>query len=187
MSDDPNAPGFAMQRAVEILASIYEREHAKQSAPPPPLERPLVLFSETIALAVGTTTREEVERALGVAFAYPVRGFHTYCCAGNAGARQFLSAFYARDLLVSAELYVPKSDRAPSLAPRDIRFRLVPGEIALGMPVTALNEAFGKVSEVAEKLGAYADMYGASFPGGSAYAMGNGGTIERLAIYGTGA
>lgn len=187
MSDDPNAPGFAMQRAVEILASIYEREHQKHSAPPPPLDKPLVLFSETIAFVVGTTTREQVERALGMAFAYPARGWHTYCCAGTGGRREFLSAFYANDRLLSAELYLPKSDRAPSLAPRDIRFRLVPGEIALGMPVTTLSEAFGKVSEVAEKLGAYSDMYGASFPGGSAYVMGNGGTIERIALYGTGA
>lgn len=182
---DPNAPDFAMKRAVEILANIYERGREKENAPPPPLEKKLLLFSETIALDLGVTTRERVEGALGVAFSYPARGWHTYCCSGRERAREFLSLFYSGDVLLSAEVYLPKSERAPSLAPRDLHFRIVPGEIALGMPVTALPDAFGKISAVAEKLGAFSDMYGAAFPGGSAYAMGNGGIIERLALYGT--
>ena len=181
---DPDAPDFAMKRAVEILANIYERGREKENAPPPPLDKKLLLFSETIALELGASTRETVEAALGVAFAYPARGWHTYCLRGRERSREFLSLFYSGDALLSAELYLPKSDRAPSLAPRDLHFRIVPGEIALGMPVTVLPDAFGKVSAVAEKLGAFSDMYGASFPGGSAYAMGNGGVIERLALYG---
>jgi hypothetical protein len=78
---------------------------------------------------------------------------------------------------------VPKSDRAPSLAARDLCFRLVPGEIAVGMPVTALSEHFGRVSAIAQKLGAFTDIFGARFASGCAYAMGNKGVIERLALY----
>lgn len=180
---DPNAPDFAMQRAVEILAKIYERETEQSEAIPPPADKPLVLFSEAIALHVGETKQDEVERTLGIAFAYPVRGWHTYCCKGRTGEREFLSLFYSGGSLASGELYLPKSDRAPSLAPRDLQFRIVPGEIAVGMPITALPQHFARVSEVAEKLGAFSDIFGARFPGGSAYAMGNGGKIERLAVY----
>src|SRR5260370_42096115 len=71
---DPNAPDFAMQRAVEILASIYERQRKLLETPPPPMDKPVVLFNESISLAVGNTTRAAVERELGVAFAYPARG-----------------------------------------------------------------------------------------------------------------
>jgi hypothetical protein len=183
VSDDPNAPDFAMQRAVEILATIYERNRERRDAPAPPMDKPILLFNETIALEVGATTRESVERELGIAYAYPARGWHTYCCGGRAGTREFLSLFYSEGRLASAELYVPKSERAPALAKRDLHFRFVPGEIALGMPTTALSENFEHVSAVAEKLGAFTEIFGARFPGGSAYAMGNDGTIERLALY----
>jgi hypothetical protein len=33
------------------------------------------------------------------------------------------------------------------------------------------------------ELGPYAEIFEARFPGGAAYAMGNDGIIERLAIY----
>lgn len=185
MSDDPPAD-FAMRRAVEILAGIYERRSTKpQATPPPAADRPLVLFNETIAFDVTRTKRRDVERALGIAFAYPAAGWHTYCVRGPGGTRLFASLFYSKERLISAELYVPQVERAPNLAPRDLLFRFVPGEIEIGKPVTSLPEHFGRISTIAEKLGAYEDMYGASFPGGSAYVMGNGGTIERLALYGS--
>ena len=176
-------PDFAMQRAVEILANIYERRQKTTDAPPPPAGKPIVLFNETIAFDVTRTKREDVERALGIGFAYPARGWHTYCVRGSQGARLFASLFYSSDSLVAAELYVPKVERAPNLEPRDLNFRFVPGEIAVGKPVTSLPEHFGRISALAEKLGAYQEMFGATFPGGSAYAMGNDGAIERLAIY----
>lgn len=182
MSEGP-PPDFAMQRAVEILASIYERQQKTNDVPPPPVDKPIVLFSETIAFDVTRTQRHDVERALGVAFAYPARGWHTYCVRGPDGARLFASLFYSDGELIAAELYVPKVDRAPKLAPRDLTFRFVPGELAVGKPITTLPEHFGRVSALAEKFGAYSEMFEARFPGGSAYAMGNGGTIERLAIY----
>jgi hypothetical protein len=182
MSERPT-PDFAMQRAVEILASIYERQQKSNDLPPPPAERPIVLFSETIAFDVARTKRHDVERALGIAFSYPARGWHTYCVRGPDRARLFASVFYSADALIAAELYVPKVERAPKLEPRDLTFRFVPGEIAVGKPITALPEYFGRISALAETLGAYKEMFEARFPGGSAYAMGNDGIIERLAIY----
>jgi hypothetical protein len=172
-----------MQRAVEILANIYERQQKSNDVPPPPADKPIVLFNETIAFDVTRTHRNDVERALGIAFSYPTRGWHTYCVRGVEGARLFASLFYSADALIAAELYVPKVERAPKLEPRDLTFRFVPGELAVGKPITALPEHFGRISALAETFGAYKEMFEARFPGGSAYAMGNGGTIERLAIY----
>jgi len=186
---DKPPPDFAMTRAVEILAQIYERQRKAAEVPPVPFDRVVVMFNETIAFDVTKTTRRDVERALGVAFAYPVRGWHTYCVRGTGGSREFASLFYqrhagAQSSLVSAELYLPKVDRAPKLEPRNLGgFRLVPGEIAIGSPLTSLPENFARIEKPAD-LGPYEDIFEARFPGGSAYAMGNAGSIERLAIYG---
>lgn len=182
MSEGPT-PDFAMQRAVEILAGIYERQQKSSDVPPPPVDKPIVIFNETIAFDVTRTQRSDVERALGVAFSYPARGWHTYCVRGPEGARLFASLFYSGASLIAVELYVPKVERAPNLAPRDLNFRFVPGEIAVGRPITSLPEHFGRISRLAEAFGAYKEMFEARFPGGSAYAMGNEGAIERLAIY----
>jgi hypothetical protein len=182
-------PDFAMARAVEILAKIYERQRDAAKVPPVPFDRVVVLFNETVAFDVTKTTRRDVERALGIAFSYPVRGWHTYCVRGAEGTREFVSLFYearpkAESTLVSAELYLPKVDRAPALEPRNLgRFRLIPGEIAIGAPLTTLPENFARI-EKPEGLGPYEDIFEARYPGGSAYAMGNAGTIERLALYG---
>ncbi|HTU81682.1 MAG TPA: hypothetical protein VMF61_06110 [Candidatus Acidoferrales bacterium] len=176
-----------MSRAVEILYELYQRQRRSSEAPPPaPLDRVALLFNETIAFDVTKTRRDEVERTLGIAFAYPARGWHTYCVRGQLG-REFLSLFYASgprpQALVSAELYLPKVDRAPALEPRNLgSFRIVPGEIAIGMQLASLSESFGRIPKP-EGFGAYAGIFEARFPGGAAYAMGNEGIIERLAIY----
>jgi len=183
MSDDASTPDFAMLRAVEILANIYERARKAEDVPPPPSDVPIVLFSEAVALRVGATTRAEVEKALGIAFSYPARGWHTYCVKGTRGERLFASIFYSDKVMSAAELYVPKVDRAPNLTKRDLHFRLVPGEISVGMPVTSLPEHYGRIAGMPTGMGAYTDMFEARFPGGAAYAMGNEGTIERLAVY----
>jgi hypothetical protein len=179
--DEP-VPDFAMQRAVEILANVYEAGRARANVPPAPLDRPVVLANEHVAFTLGATTRAEVERAFGVAFAYPMRGWHTYA-AREDGRRYFLSLFYGDAGLVALEYYVPKADRAPNLAARDYgAFRLSPGDVALGTPFTALDEryvtAVGGPAPVV-----YAEAYEARFPGGVAYVMGNGGRIERLGLY----
>lgn len=183
MSDDSTTPDFAMLRAVEILASIYERAQKAEDVPPPPSDVPIVLFSEVVPLRVGTTTRSEVEKALGIAFSYPARGWHTYCVKGTRGEKLFASIFYTDKVMSAAELYVPKVDRAPNLTKRDIHFRLVPGEVSVGMPITGLPEHYGRIAGMPSGIGAYADMFEARFPGGAAYAMGNEGVIERLAVY----
>lgn len=184
MNDGCDAPDFAMSRAVEILAKIYERNQRAGDAPPPPADKPIVLFNETISFDVTRTTRDDVEKTLGVAFAYPARGWHTYAVRDEGRRRLFASLFYSKRRLISAELYLPKVERAPALQARDLVFRLVPGEVSIGKPIANLPEHFGRISALAETLGAYGDMFEARFPGGAAYAMGNGGLIERLAIYG---
>lgn len=181
MSEQP--PDFAMQRAVEILASIYERNQKLQNVPPPPADKPILLFSEKLALDVNTTTRADVEAQLGIAFKYPAAGWHTYGVRGRDGARLLLSLFYSAKQLVSAELYLPKVDRAPKLEPQDAHFRFVPGEIEVGMQLTSLPEHFGVMTGMPTRLGPYAEMFEARFPAGAAYAMGNDGVIERLALY----
>ena len=190
MSDEePVAPDFAMQRAVEILAKVYETSRERRNVPPAPLDRPVVLANERLVLALGTTTRAGVEHVFGVAFSYPMRGWHTYA-AREDGQRYFLSLFYAggdtepgRGALVALEYYLPKADRAPTLAARDYGpFRLSPGDVALGAATSALDEryvtAVGGPAPVV-----YAEAYEARFPGGVAYVMGNGGRIERLGLY----
>jgi hypothetical protein len=183
VSDERPPPDFALTRAADILYQLYQKQRRTESVRPPPLDRVVQLFNETIAFDVTKTTRKEVERALGIAFAYPVRGWHTYCVAG-AAEREFVSLFYSQGTLLSAELYLPRSDRAPNLAPRNLgRFRLVPGEIAIGMQIATLPDGYARVPKP-DGLGPYEDIFEARFPGGSVYVMGNGGVIERAAIYG---
>jgi hypothetical protein len=186
---DKPPPDFAMTRAIEILAQLYDRQRRESAAPPVPLDRVALIFNENVAFDVTKTQRRDVERALGIAFSYPARGWHTYCVAGDAGTREFVSLFYAspggpESKLVSAELYLPKVQRAPSLEPRRLgRFRLIPGEIAIGAQIGGLPDAFARI-EKPPGFGPYDAILEARFPGGCAYAMGTGNVVERLAIYG---
>ena len=185
--DEP-APDFAMQRAVEILAHVYEANRARRNAcpepveGPAPLDRPVVLANERLVFALAATMRTEVERTFGVAFAYPMRGWHTYA-AREEGRRYFLSLFYAEQKLVALEYYLPKAVRAPTLAARDYGpFRLSPGDVALGAPTSALDERYVDAVGGPAPI-VYAEAYEARFPGGVAYVMGNDGRIERLGLY----
>jgi len=172
-----DAPDFAMVRAVEILAKIAEGKRPAY-APPTPIDRPMVFFSEDIAFEIGVTKRADVERAIGIAFSYPVRGWHTY--AGGGPKHPLLSAFYKDGVLVAVELYVPRSDRAPKLAARASTFRLLPGELTIGMAPAALADAFVRVPGTP---GTYDETYEARFPGGVAYAMTREGAVDRFALY----
>jgi hypothetical protein len=161
---------------------MHERARRRENTPPTPLDRPVVLHSTRIAFQTGKTTRPAVERELGIAFSYPARGWHTYATR-ESGTTCLLSAFYKEGVLVAVEIYVPRSDRAPSLAPRDLGgFRLEPGGVAIGMHADAVTETFtpaiGGPSPVV-----YDRAFEARFPGGVAYAMARKGTIERLALY----
>lgn len=181
MSDE-KPPDFAMMRAVEILANIHERQYTQANVPPPPLDRPVVLFNETCAIAIGAS-EEGVRAKLGWGYAYPARGWHTYAIAGDSGERLLLSLFYKNHALIAAELYIPKTDRTPNLEPRRLgAFRFTPGEIRVGMPVTSIPASF--VSAVGGPGPVVYDAaFEARFPGGVAYAMGKSGVVERLALY----
>ncbi|GAC1652393.1 MAG: hypothetical protein NVS9B12_01740 [Vulcanimicrobiaceae bacterium] len=183
MSDSDKPADFAMLRAVEILANLHERMYTKSNVPPPPLDRPVILFNEECSFQIGNTTQDDVQAKLGWAYSYPARGWHTYAVAGPAGERQLLSLFYKKSALIAAELYVPKTDRTPNLEPRRLgAFRFIPGEIALGSALTSIPPSFvpavGGPGPVV-----YSSAFEARFEGGVAYAMGNGGTVERLALY----
>ena len=171
-----------MARAVEILAQVYEKNRAARNTPPVPIDRPVVLANEHVVFELGKTTRVQVERAFGVAFAFPMRGWHTYAAREDA-ERRFLSLFYAESGLVALEYYVPKLAGTPSLSPRDYgAFRLTPGDVALGASTATLDEryvtAVGGPAPVV-----YAEAFEVRFPGGVAYVMGNGGRVERLGLY----
>lgn len=172
-----------MVRAVEILANLHDRMYKKSNVPPPPLDKPVILFNETCPFQIGTTTKDGVQTLLGWAFSYPARGWHTYAIAGENAQPYLLSAFYKDQALIAVEAYVPKTDRAPQLEPRRLGvFRFVPGEIRIGMPTTAIPQSFvpavGGPGPVV-----YGAAFEARFKGGVAYAMANNGIVERLALY----
>jgi hypothetical protein len=172
---------------MDLLAKIVEANRPSTSsaqvrnAPAVPLDRPVVLANERLTFALGTL-RAEVERMFGVAFAYPIRGWHTYA-ASEGRARRFLSLFYAAGALVALEYYVPKLDRAPGLAARDYgTFRLTPGDVALGSATATLDERYAIAAGGPAPI-VYGEAYQARFPGGVAYVMGNDGRVERLGLY----
>ena len=183
MTHKDESPDFAMLRAVEILANLHERNYKKANVPPPPLDKPVILFNETCPFQIGKTRLDEVNAVLGWGFSYPTRGWHTYAFAGENSERYLVSAFYKDQALIAVEAYIPRTDRTPNLEARRLgAFRFVPGEIALGKPVTSIPESFvpaiGGPGPVV-----YGAAFEARFEGGVAYAMGNNGIIERLALY----
>jgi len=171
-----------MVRAVEILAAIAAKRLRQPNVPPPPIDVPVILFNENIRFQTGLTKRSDVVRALGTGFAYPAKGWDTYSFR-EGRERRMLSAFYKNDLLVGVEFYVPLTDSAPNLAPRDIgEFRLVPGEVHVGSAIVSLDERF--VEAVGGPGSAvYKYAYEVRYPNGVAYAMGNDGTVTRLVLY----
>jgi hypothetical protein len=171
-----------MLRAVELMARFIEKQIGKPPVPPAPIDRPVVLFNENLSFELDKTTRREVEYHFGSGYPYPAKGFHTYGLRHD-GKPAFISAFYKDELLIGVEHYFVTAKNAPSLAPRNVgAFRLVPGEIALGMATTALSDEF--VPAVGGPSPAiYAQRYEVRFPGGVAYVMGNSMRVERLVLY----
>jgi hypothetical protein len=175
-------PDFAMVRAVEILAQIAEKRLRQPNVPPPPIDVPVILFNENVRFQTGVTKRIDVVRELGTGFAYPAKGWDTYGLREN-NERRLLSAFYKDDLLVGVEYYVPQTEGAPKLAPRDLgEFRLVPGEVRIGLGIVSLDAPF------VEAVGGpgtavYEHAFEVRYPGGVAYAMGNDGSVSRLVLY----
>lgn len=143
----------------------------------------IVLASRTLLFSPGTTTRSAVERELGVAFSYPARGWHTYALAEAPGTA-LLSAFYRDRTMIAVELYLPRSDRAPDLEPRDLGgCVLQPGGVTLGMDAGAVGAPFTELARGELAAIVYDRHFEAAFDGGVAHAMSIGGRIERLTIY----
>jgi hypothetical protein len=159
-------PDFAMLRAAELLAQMHRAQRRKK----PEIETfdaPAVLKSSRFSFEVNVTQRPQVERELGVAFAYPARGWHTYATREN-GTRCFLSAFYKQTTLIAVELYIPEAKHAPSLLPVDFGgFELQPRGVRIGMDASHIFEA--------------------RFPGGAAYVKAHGASVDRIALYSAGA
>jgi hypothetical protein len=94
-----------------------------------------------------------------------------------------LSAFYKDDVLVAVELYAPRGNQTPQLAPRDFGgFRLEPGSVTLGTHADAVSPVFTPATGGPGTV-VYDRAFEARFPGGVAYAMARKGVIERLALY----
>ncbi|HLI95818.1 MAG TPA: hypothetical protein VKT72_06995 [Candidatus Baltobacteraceae bacterium] len=181
MSEKP-PPDFAMLRAVEILAQMHERVRKSPNTPPAPIDRPVVLQSERITLAVAKTKRSDVERELGVAFSYPARGWHTYA-TNESGTRCLLSLFYKNGILVAAELYVPRGANTPNLESRSFGgFRLEPGSVRVGFHANTVAQPFTPAVGGPGPV-VYDQAFEARFPGGVSYAMASKGVIERLTVY----
>jgi hypothetical protein len=175
-------PDFAMLRAVEILASLAERKREMPLTPPPPIDRPVVLFNEKRTLQLGVTLRRDIQRDFGRGAEYPSAGWWTYALR-FAGSRRFLSVIFRNDVLTGVELYLPKVASVPNLAPNFWGdFRLVPGEVAIGAALSSLDERFTKAVGGPGRV-MYAQAYEIRFPGGLGYVMGNGGNAERLVLY----
>jgi hypothetical protein len=183
LSDDEGTPpDFAMLRAVEILAGIAERNRETPLTPPPPIDRPVVLFNEKRTLQVGVTTRRDVQRDLGRGAEYPSAGWWTYALRFG-GSNRLLSVIFYADILTGVELYLPKAKGVPTLRPNFWGdFRLIPGEIALGAAMSSLDARFTPAVGGPGRV-MYAQVFEIRFPGGLGYVMGNGGVAERLVLY----
>ena len=170
-----------MLRAVEILAQMHDRARTRPNAPSPQLEFPIVLQSDRLALRLDETTRAAVEALLGTGFSYPVRGWHTY--AVQAPQRAFLSLFYRNGTLLGAEVYVPRAQGPPKLAPAATGdLRLQPGDVGIGAPIDAIPSFFTPAVGGPARV-VYDRAFEARFQRGVAYAMARKGRIERLALY----
>jgi hypothetical protein len=180
--DDETAPDFAMLRAVEILASLAERKRETPLVPPPPIDRPVILFNEKRSLQLGVTTRAHVQRDFGRGTAYPSAGWWTYAVRFD-GSRRLLSVIFHNDVLTGVELYEPKVAGIPAMVPNFWGdFRLVPGEVALGADLATLDARFTPAVGGPGRV-MYAVAYEIRFPGGLGYVMGNAGRAERLVLY----
>ncbi|MGD0473364.1 MAG: hypothetical protein ABSB70_09095 [Candidatus Velthaea sp.] len=181
-SDDRPPPDFATLRAVEILASLAERNRETRLTPPPPIDRPVILFNETLALALGTTSRRDVQRSFGRGAAYPAAGWWTYALRFG-GSRRLLSVIFRADRLSGVELYLPKVQSVPDLKPNFWGdFRLVPGDVAIGAAFATLDARFTPAVGGPGRV-MYENACEIRFPGGLGYVIGNAGVAERLVLY----
>jgi len=171
-----------MLRAVEILAQIAERQMQSAQALPPPIDVPIILFNEHIMFVIGKTQRSAVIAALGPGYAFPAQGWETYAMR-EGKTRCLLSALYQDGVLVGVDYYVAKEGSVPELRPRDFgAFRLVPGQITIGLELLRLDERFTAVASGPDAR-TYSHAFEVRYPGGIAFAQGTGGTVQRLVLF----
>jgi hypothetical protein len=183
MSDDERpAPNFAMLRAVEILAGLAERNRDAALKPPPPIDRPVILFNEKRSLELNTTTRRDVQRNFGRGAAYPAAGWWTYALRFG-GSRRLLSIIFHADVLSGVELYLPKVKSVPDLVPNFWGdFRLVPGDVTIGARLATLDPRYTPAVGGPGRV-MYEHAFEIRFPRGLGYVMGNAGLAQRLVLY----
>ena len=166
---------LAMQRAVEILARVYEANRARSNVPPVPLDRPVVLANERIVFALaGDDTwrgRACVRRRVLVSDARLAHLRRT-----RSGAAQLPELVLLRGHAAGARVLRPEDRSCADLG--GARLRHVPAF----RPATSLGARRHRIDQrYVTAIGGpapvvYAEAYEARFPGGVAYVMGNAGS-----------
>jgi hypothetical protein len=151
-----------------------------------PVAGPMTLESDLLSFVPGFTTRRAIERRMGPAIEYPAPGWRTWAAAGLRNERWVLSAIYRGQVLIGVEHYVAKTVNLPrDTPPANGVFKVQPGDIGLLNVITSLPEYF--ISQAGREGGARSIVYQHAFQArwqhGIAIISGNGGRIERIALY----
>ena len=170
-----------------MLAGLFgKKKPAAVAAAKPEPAPPMTLESELLSFVPGFTTRRAIERRMGPAIEYPAPGWRTWAAAGLRNERWVLSAIYRGQVLIGVEHYVAKTVNLPrDTPPANGVFKVQPGDIGLLNVVTSLPEYF--ISQAGREGGARSIVYQHAFQArwqhGIAIISGNGGRIERIALY----
>lgn len=170
-----------------MFGGLFKKKPAVAPAPPAVIStEPMTLTSDSLTFLVGFTTRRAIERRMGPAVEYPAPGWKTWAAAGLRGECWILSAIYRGQVLIGIEHYLAKTENLPRFTPpANGIFKLQPGNIGIGTPITRLGDRF--VSAAGKEGGprslVYQHAYQARWPHGVAIISGNDGRVERLALY----
>ncbi len=169
-----------------MLRALVSRLGGARRARVPLLGEPRRLVSGTTILAVGETTRRDIEIRLGPGVAYPAPGWHTWTVTGPKDETWLLSAFFRDRSLIAVEFYIGKTGNVPRYAPRARGvFRVQPDELELGQRTRSLPSAYVSTNGRAGSVGSivYQDAFEARWASGVALVSGNDGRVERIALY----
>jgi hypothetical protein len=156
--------------------------------PQPAGATPLRLAATAFAFELGVTRRDGTERRFGRGEPFPAPGWIAWTVVTGRPEPAVLAAFFRADgILVGVEHYVPKLGTVPPGLPafRET-LRLEPGRLTLAGPIAGLGPEFVEMegAEGGARSVVYQHGYAARWPGGLALVGGNGGRIERIALYG---
>jgi hypothetical protein len=169
-----------------MFGGLFKKKVVAAPAPAPMSTEPITMTSDSLTFLVGFTTRRAIERRMGPAVEYPAPGWKTWAAAGLRGECWILSAIYRGQVLIGIEHYLAKTENLPRFTPpANGIFKLQPGNIGIGTPVTRLGDRF--VSAAGKEGGprslVYQHAYQARWPHGVAIISGNDGRVERMALY----